>query len=87
MDNIYDIYTEVVVQSKVFEPGVYRFTPDMRFGRFGAHTTLVQFSERTWAETDDGVFWMKNRMKPTPDKLTKDELKEFMWVKLKATTL
>jgi hypothetical protein len=35
-------------------------------------------------EAEDRIVWIKNRSRVTPDLLTQDELKQFMWTKLKA---
>ena len=49
----------------------------------GAGLTL--HSDRVWCEQDGVVWFIKNRS-GDPDKLTVD-LKEFMWIKLKAQTV
>ena len=80
----YQYYCEVIVGNGGYQPGVYTFNVDPKYGMWGKHSRLVQMSYWVWKEKEDCVFWIKNRSKPTPDKLTDDELKEFMWTKLKA---
>ena len=77
-------YCEVIVKRGEYQPGVYTFNVDARYGMWGKHSRLVQLSNWVWKEKEDSVVWIKNRSKPTPDLLTNDELKEFMWTKLKA---
>lgn len=80
-------YCQVIVNHATYPAGVYTFSVDTRYGMFGKNSRLVGLSHWAWKETEDGVFWVKNRSKPTPAKLTSDELKEFMWIKLKAREL
>ena len=44
---------------------------------------ITQHSNRIWCEQKGIVWFVKNRMDPT----TEVDLKEFMWVKLKAQTV
>ncbi len=45
-------------------------------------------SHRVWREDKNGVHWMKNKIRDMATmKLTQDELKEFMWIKLKAQNI
>lgn len=80
-------YCEVLVPHGVYPPGVYTFEFDPVYGMWGKHSRLVQMSNWVWKETEDRVVWIKNRSRATPDLLNEDELKEFMWVKLKAKEL
>lgn len=80
-------YCEVLVTHGTFSPGVYTFDIDPMYGMWGKHSQLVQMSHYTWKETEHGVFWMKNRYPgggKIPSKLTDEELKDFVWIKLKA---
>ena len=82
-DNQY--YCEVRVSRAKYDPGVYRFTVDPAYGMWGEQSMLVRLSDYVWKETEHGVFWMKNRTSGTiPEKLGDNELKDFMWIKLKA---
>ena len=79
-----NLYCEVLVEHCEYPPGVYKFEDDPRYGTWGKHLTLLQMSHWVWKETEDRVVWIKNRSRATPDLLTQDELKEFMWTKLRA---
>lgn len=47
------------------------------------HFYLMMHSDRIWSESTDNVVFIKNRYKHQT-KLTADELKEFVWIKLKS---
>jgi hypothetical protein len=78
-------YCEVIVGHGKYPPGVYTFADDTRYGLWEKqHTIMIGLSNWVWKETEDRVVWIKNRSRATPDLLTPDELKQFMWTKLKA---
>lgn len=81
-------YCEVQVTHGAIAPGVYAFDVDTMYGMWGKHSQLVQMAHYAWKETEDGIFWMKNRYSGgIPRKLTDEELKEFMWIKLQSQKL
>jgi len=84
---VVNYYCEVIVKNSVYTPGVYTFEIHPKDVVRLNHHNLIQMSHWVWKETEDGVFWLKNRTRATLDKLTTDELKEFMWAKLKAQEL
>lgn len=80
-------YCEVIVEHSIYQPGVYTFEDeDLRLG-WGKRAKLVQMSHYVVKESEDRVVWIKNRSRATPDLLTQDELKQFMWTKLKAQNI
>jgi hypothetical protein len=82
---VVNYYCEVIVEHSKYPPGVYTFEEDEFNLGWGKRAKLVQMSHYVIKEYDGGrTVWIKNRSKPTPDLLTQDELKQFMWIKLKA---
>lgn len=77
-------YCEVLAEHFEYQPGVYTFEIHPKDMVRHKHHNLIQMSHWVWKETGDRVVWIKNRSKATPDLLTQDELKEFMWTKLRA---
>jgi len=77
-------YCEILIDYGKFPKGIYTFDLDSRLGSFGRHAKMVQLSQWVIKEAEDRIVWIKNRSKATPDLLTQDELKKFMWDKLKA---
>jgi hypothetical protein len=77
-------YCQILISHGKYPAGIYTFEIDPKYGMWGKHSNLVQMSHWVWKETEDRVVWIKNRSRATPDLLTQDDLKEFMWVKLKA---
>jgi hypothetical protein len=81
---VVNYYCEVIVKNGVYPPGVYTFEIHPMDMVRHKHHNLIQMSHWVWKETEEGVFWLKNRTRATPDKLRPDEFGEFMWAKLKA---
>ena len=77
-------YCEILIDYGKFPKGIYTFEMDSQFGSFGRHAKMVQLSQWVIKEAEDRIVWIKNRSKATPDLLTQDELKQFMWDKLQA---
>jgi len=77
-------YCEIIIEHGKFPKGIYTFDMDSRFGGWGRYTMMAQLSQWVIKENDGRVVWIKNRSRVTPDFLTQDELKQFMWTKLKA---
>jgi hypothetical protein len=78
-------YCEVIVEHGKYPPGVYTFQEDDFNLVWGHRARLVQLSNWVVKEYDGGrPVWIKNRSRPTPDLLNQDDLKQFMWTKLKA---
>ena len=46
---------------------------------------LMLYSERVWAEEEDGVSYLKNRF--TGSKDSPMDMKEFFWIKLRSKTI
>jgi hypothetical protein len=46
---------------------------------------LMSYSERVWAEEEDGVRYLKNRFTGVED--SPIDMKEFFWIKLKSKTI
>jgi hypothetical protein len=46
---------------------------------------LMMYSERVWAEEEDGVSYLKNRF--TGSKDSPMDMKEFFWIKLRSKTI
>ena len=80
-------YCEILIESNKFPKGIYTFEMDSRLGDFGRHTKLVLQSHWVIKETEDRVVWIKNRSRPCPDLLNQDDLKQFMWDKLRAKVM
>jgi hypothetical protein len=81
-------YCEVIVDHSVYKPGVYTFQEDAFNLGWGKRAKLVQMSHYVIKEYEGGrTVWIKNRSRATPDLLTQDELKQFMWTKLKAQNI
>jgi hypothetical protein len=75
-----------MVENTGFSPGVYMFEHESEWGLWGKYNKLVQMSQWVCKESDHGVVWIKNKLTGSkiPATLTQDELKQFMWIKLKA---
>lgn len=68
-----------------YSSGVYSFEEDAdRFLSWGNRTGLVSLSRWVIKETADGPVWLKNRFKYKHGALDQDDLKQFMWDKLRA---
>jgi hypothetical protein len=88
VDNTY--YCEVTFEhSSRYPPGIYTFSDDGRQMGWITRSRLIQISNSVCKETEDGVFWVKNRFtgSSVPRTLSQDELKQFMWTKLKAQNI
>lgn len=74
-------YCDVQYPGNQFSPGVYAID-----GKKTNYFQYMMLSNRAWIEDDNGVRWAKNREKDVRDfpALDKNELKEFVWAKLKA---
>jgi hypothetical protein len=71
-----------------YSSGVYSFEEDAdRFLSWGNRTRLVSLSHWVIKETADGPVWLKNRFKASPAPLDQDDLKKFMWDKLRAKNI
>ena len=66
-----------------YSPGVYRFEDDNNWS-WPAHAKLISQSQWIIKETENRVVWIKHRFKSAPDHLDQDDLKQFIWDKLKA---
>lgn len=74
-------YCDIQVPGNQYSPGVYAID--------GKRTNYFQYmllSNRAWIEDERGVRWAKHREKDIRDYpvLSDDEIKEFVWAKLKA---
>jgi hypothetical protein len=74
-------YCEIQVSHKQYKPGVYAID-----SKKSSYFQCLALSNRAWIEDDKGVRWAKHRGKDIQvhPVLSKDELKEFVWAKLKA---
>lgn len=87
MANTY--YCVVLNENSKYLPGVYTFEDDAHYGLWGNHTMLVHSSHWVVKEAEYGAICIKDKLTGSrlPRKLTPDELKEFMWVKLRARNI
>ncbi len=78
-------YCEVIVEHSVYPPGVYTFEVNPKIGMIH-RWKLFQVSHSVWKETEDGVFCVKDKITGSnlPKQLTQDDLKKFVWTKLRA---
>ena len=51
----------------------------------GAHRQILIYSNRVWAEEDEGVRFLKHRYSEASQTLV--DMKEFFWVKLKSVNV
>ena len=81
---IFYFYFEVNDRSVKRYGGKYFVVSKNRFEVIPAATNrLLQLSDRAWCEQEGCVWYIKHRKDPT----TEVDLKEFMWIKLKAETI
>ena len=68
------------------EAGIYTFNKGQGTRHAASKLRYIDIADRVWKENENGVFFIKQRYKSTslPDKLTDEDLREFMWIKLKA---
>lgn len=86
MNVFFELAESLVGRKEVGLPGRYFAVYGAESGNEvqGRHLKLMQFSDRVWAEDNNGVRFMKHRYAyPTP----KVDLKEFMWVKLRSVNV
>jgi len=69
-----DVVEYYITNPKTFEPVKY----------LNFKTKPMQFANRAWLESDDGVRFVKHRY---VDETSPVDMKEFMWIKLKAQTV
>jgi len=81
-------YVEVTVTHSKIPAGFYSIHAENEYTIYYTPNALETFelANRVWKENEYGVFFVKHRTK-IPTKLSSEELKEFMWVKLKAQDL
>ena len=80
-------YCEIIVEHGKYPPGVYTFEDDARYGLWDKpHTSIVALSHWVCKEATHGVVCIKDKLTGSrlPRMLTEDELKQFMWIKLRA---
>ena len=79
-------YCEIARSYHTIEAGIYTFSKSQGTRHPASKLRYIDIADRVWKENENGVFWLKQRYKSTslPDKLVPEDLKEFMWVKLKA---
>ncbi len=67
----HDLKLETVIDPVTFQP----------VKRYRGNFQILYDATRVWAESEDGVKFVKHRF---ADKTAEVDLKEFMWIKLKA---
>jgi len=79
-------YCQIDRSYQSIDAGIYTFNKGEGTRHPASKLRYIDIADRVWKENDNGVFWLKHRHKSAsvPDKLTSEDLKEFMWVKLKA---
>lgn len=79
-------YCEIDRTYQKVEAGIYTFTKIEGLRHPASKLRYIDIADRVWKENDNGVFWIKHRYRSAsiPDKLTEEDMKEFMWIKLKA---
>ena len=79
-------YCQIDRTYQSIESGIYTFNKGQGTRHAASKLRYIDIADRVWKENENGVFCLKNCHKSIsfPDKLMGDELKEFMWIKLKA---
>lgn len=79
-------YCQIDTSYQSVEAGIYTFNKGQGTRHPASKLRYIDIADRVWKENENGVFYLKNRHNSIkfPDKLVGDDLKEFMWVKLKA---
>lgn len=79
-------YCEIGKTYQSIEAGIYTFNKGQGTRHAASKLRYIDIADRVWKENENGVFWLKQRYKSAslPDKLTGEDLREFMWIKLKA---
>jgi hypothetical protein len=79
-------YCEIGKTYQSIEVGLYTFSKGEGIRHNASKLRYIDIADRVWKENENGVFCLKNRYKglTLPDKLSSDDLKQFMWIKLKA---
>jgi hypothetical protein len=79
-------YCELEHGYQSIEAGIYTFNKGQGTRHPASKLRYIDIADRVWKENEVGVFVIKNTHKSVgiPNKLAGDELKEFMWIKLKA---
>lgn len=79
-------YCELNSSLQTHPAGVYLISVDRDGEGSFEHQKLASFSDRVWKENDHGIYYLKRKSQDfkAAEKLTGEELKEFMWAKLKA---
>jgi hypothetical protein len=79
-------YCQIDNSYQSIEAGIYTFSKSEGTRHPASKLRYIDIADKVWKENDNGVFMLKHRYRSAtvPDKLTGEDLKEFMWIKLKA---
>jgi secreted Zn-dependent insulinase-like peptidase len=86
---VVNYYCELNSALQTHLAGVYLISVDRDGEGSFENQKLASLSDRVWKESEHGTYYLKRKSQDfkAAKKLTGEELKEFMWVKLKAEKL
>lgn len=85
-------YAEVTLDQDLVPVGFYHIEaidPNMSIYYSPRVLNALRVADRVWKENEHGIFFIKgnNGKSKIPNNLSDDDIKEFMWVKLRAQDL
>lgn len=82
-------YCELNSALQTYQAGVYLISVDKDGEGSFEHQKLASLSDRVWKESEHGTYYLKRKSQDfkAAEKLTSEELKEFIWAKLKAQSI